>query len=197
MSAGGSRTERAPGADPIVTVRMAASEDAEPLARLRLEFRASIGTPEEEHDRFLARCTDWMSERLRPDSRWRAWIATRDERIVGTVWIGLLEKMPNPIAEPEENGYLTNFYVVPDAQGMGVGTALLEASLAWCRERQIHALVLWPTVRSRPLYERHGFGAPAALMEKVVTGDGAPWPSASTVASTAAAGSTAVEHERA
>jgi GNAT superfamily N-acetyltransferase len=119
-----------------------------------------------------------MTSRLAPGSSWRAWLAERGDELLGNVWVELIEKMPNPIAEPEENGYLTNFYVVPRAQGMGVGTALLDAALTWCRDRQVHAVILWPTRRSRPLYERHGFAPPAALMEKVVTGEGAPWPSA-------------------
>ena len=163
---------------PPFAVRMASPADARALARLRLEFRASIGEPGEDEAAFLARCTDWMETRLRADSRWRAWIAESDGVIVGTVWIGLIEKIPNPIAEPEENGYLTNFYVVPRAQAMGIGTTLLDTAIGWCRERGVHAVILWPTTRSRPLYERHGFAAPAALMEKVVTGEGAPWPSA-------------------
>ena len=159
------------------TVRMAETADAEALALLRLEFRASIGNPEEDDATFLARCTAWMTTCLVADSRWRAWIAEDGGAVVGTVWIGLIEKIPNPIAEPEENGYLTNFYVVPRAQGAGIGTALLDAALEWCRTREVHTVILWPTVRSRPLYERHGFAAPAALMEKVVMGGGAPWPS--------------------
>ena len=157
---------------------MGTVEDAARLAALRLEFRASIGAPEEDDATFLARCTEWMKARLGPGSRWHAWLAEDGSDILGNVWIELIEKMPNPIAEPEENGYLTNFYVVPHAQGSGIGTALLNAALGWCREREVHAVILWPTKRSRPLYERHGFAAPAALMEKVVTGEGAPWPSA-------------------
>ena len=157
---------------------MAIPSDASRLATLRLEVRAAIGSPEESDAEFIARCTGWMQARLGPGSNWRAWLAEREGEIVGTVWIQVIEKMPNPIAEPEENAYLTNFYVVPRAQGTGVGTALLGAALAWCREREVHAVILWPTKRSRPLYERHGFGPPAALMEKVVTGEGAPWPSA-------------------
>ena len=172
------RTRSAPGAPPSYVVRLGTPADASRLAALRLEFRATIGAPEENAASFLARCTTWMESRLSSGSAWRAWLAEEGDDVLGTVWIQLIEKMPNPIAEPEENGYLTNFYVVPRAQGMGIGTALLEAALAWCRDREVHAVILWPTKRSRPLYERHGFGPPAALMEKVVTGAGAPWPSA-------------------
>ena len=176
--ADGGRKDLARAGSPAFVVRPATPDDARALAILRLEFRASIGAQEEDDASFIQRCTGWMTSRLRPDSRWRAWLAENDGALLGTVWIGLLEKMPNPIAEPEENGYLTNFYVVPSAQGMGIGTALLEAALSWCRDREVHAVILWPTLRSRRLYERHGFGPPAALMEKVVTGEGAPWPSA-------------------
>jgi GNAT superfamily N-acetyltransferase len=158
-------------------IRAATPEDASALARLRYEFRASIGVPDEPREGFVERCVAWMTPRLMPDARWRAWVAEGPEGIVGAVWIGLIEKMPNPIAEPEEHGYLTNFYVQPTVRGTGTGTALLDSALGWCAERGVHAVMLWPTERSRALYERHGFAAPSSLMERIVTGDAAPWPS--------------------
>ena len=159
-----------------VTIRAATSADAATLARLRYEFRASLGDPDEAEAAFVDRCTAWMRTHLESGTRWRAWVAESSDDIIGAVWIGLIEKMPNPIAEPEEHGYLTSFYVRPTARGAGIGTALLDAALGWCGERGVHAVMLWPTERSRPLYERHGFAPPSALMERIVTGDAAPWP---------------------
>jgi GNAT superfamily N-acetyltransferase len=159
-------------------IRAATPGDAAALARLRFEFRASIGTPEEDEVSFLERCVAWMAPRLETDGRWKAWVAESGDGLVGAVWIGLIEKMPNPIAEPEEHGYLTNFYVRDGWRAKGVGTALLDTALGWCRERGVHAVLLWPTTRSRALYERHGFTSPAALMELIVTGEAAPWPTA-------------------
>ena len=157
-------------------MRTATPGDAAALARLRYEFRASLGAPDEEEAAFLERCIAWMTPRLEPEARWRAWVAETSHGIIGAVWIGLIEKIPNPIAEPEEHGYLTNFYVRSEVRGTGVGTALLDAAVGWCTERGVHAVMLWPTQRSRPLYERYGFAPPAALMELIVAGDGAPWP---------------------
>jgi GNAT superfamily N-acetyltransferase len=162
------------GSAPLI--RAATSADAPALARLRFEFRASIGTPEEDEAAFIARCSEWMAPRLAPDGHWKAWVAESGDGLVGGVWIGLIEKMPNPIAEPEEHGYLTNFYVREGWRASGVGTALLDTALGWCRERGVHAVLLWPTARSRSLYERHGFAPPASLMERIVTGEAAPWP---------------------
>jgi GNAT superfamily N-acetyltransferase len=86
--------------------------------------------------------------------------------VVGTIWVGLIEKLPNPTPEPEEHAYVTNVYVRPAARGAGTGSALLRAALAWCEARGVHAVVLWPTARSTPLYRRHGFDTPAALLER-------------------------------
>jgi GNAT superfamily N-acetyltransferase len=150
-------------------IRRASADDAPALARLRYEFRASLAEPSEPIDAFLPRCADWMARRLGDDDRWRAWVAERDGRIVGTIWLATLEKMPNPAPEPEEYGYITNTYVIPSARGEGVGDALIGEAVRWCEERGVHAIVLWSTARSAPLYRRHGFDDPERLLERIVT----------------------------
>lgn len=51
--------------------------------------------------------------------------------------------------------------VTAEAEGKGVGTALIEQSVAWARERGSDRLTLSALVtnsRARALYERKGFG---------------------------------------
>jgi GNAT superfamily N-acetyltransferase len=151
------------------TVREATAADAPALARLRFEFRAPLGEVVEEEATFVARCAAWMAPRLAVGETWRAWLAEEDGDVVGTIWVGLIEKLPNPTPEPEEHAYVTNVYVRPSRRGAGVGSALLRAALAWCEGRGVHAVVLWPTARSAPLYRRHGFAPPAALLELELT----------------------------
>ena len=157
------------------TVREATAADAPALARLRWEFRAPLGERTEEEAAFVARCAAWMAPRLAAagdggttgdGGAWRAWVAEDGGDVVGTIWVGLVEKLPNPTPEPEEHAYVTNVYVRPAARGAGTGSALLRAALAWCEARGVHAVVLWPTARSAPLYRRHGFAPPAALLER-------------------------------
>lgn len=150
-----------------VVVRPAAAGDVRELARLRYEFRAPRSSPLESEAAFISRCAAWMRPRLDSGDAWRAWVAeTSAGAIVGTAWVGLIEKLPNPGAEPEEHAYLTNVYVRADARGSGIGSALLDVAVAWCGERGVHAAILWPTARSMPLYRRHGFASPAALLER-------------------------------
>jgi len=149
-----------------VRVRPATPADAPALAGLRWTFRASLGTPVEGEAAFTARCAAWMAARLGDAAAWRAWVAeSPDGAIVGTAWVGLVDKIPNPTVEAEHHAYVSNVYVRPEWRG-GTGSALVAAALAWCETASVHAVVLWPTERSAALYRRHGFAEPAALLER-------------------------------
>lgn len=151
-----------------VIIRAATVSDALTLAGLRYEFRASTGPVVEDEAEFVRRCGRWMRERLREGGAWRCWIVEQDQAPAGQLWAQLIEKMPNPSTEPEYHAYLTNFYVREGARGRGLGSALLSAALEWCQARQVHAVILWPTPRSRPLYLRHGFAVRPDLLELIL-----------------------------
>jgi GNAT superfamily N-acetyltransferase len=162
-----------------VTIRPAGPADAGELARLRHDFRIAIDPAIEDEGTFLRRCLPWMEERLaHPSTGWRAWVAesgagavavvggeASTARLVGHVWVRRLDKIPNPVGEVEAHAYLTNMYVEPGLRGAGVGSRLLEAALAWCREQRIGSVVLWPTERSRTLYGRAGFRDTGDVLE--------------------------------
>jgi GNAT superfamily N-acetyltransferase len=147
-----------------MNIRAAVLEDADVLARLRWEFRTNLGQPEEMPDQFLNRCRRWMRERLH-GSGWRCWIAERGGEVVGTVWLQVIEKLPNPVAEPERHAYVSSLYVRPELRGQGTGSALLSAALEACRGLEVDAVILWPTEESRTLYARHGFAVRDDVME--------------------------------
>lgn len=151
------------------TIRLARRGDVPALARLRYEFRAGHDSPIESEADFLARCTAWMQSRLAAGRSWRCWIAEDAGRTVGTVWLQLIDKLPNPVGEAESHGYISSLYVDPAARGRGVGSRLLEACLAACRAEAVDAVLLWPTPRSRPLYERYGFAVRDDLLERRMT----------------------------
>lgn len=106
-----------------------------------------------------------MRTALGPHGRWRAWLAEREGVVVGNIWLQVIEKIPNPVVEPESHAYLSNLYVVPEARG-GVGQALLDAALAHCRAIHAHSVILWPTDGSRTLYARAGFTTPREILAR-------------------------------
>jgi ribosomal protein S18 acetylase RimI-like enzyme len=140
--------------------------DAAALAALRLAFRRDLAPlAEPEHD-FISRCESWMRERLGVPARFRAWLARADGEPCGSVWLQIIEKLPNPVAEPEWHAYVSSLFVEPRARGAGIGTALLRAALEESERRGVDAVLLRPTPESRTLYQRHGFSVRDDVMER-------------------------------
>ena len=151
-----------------VIIRQATATDAAALASSRYDFRLTLSPTCEREDIFVERCRLWMQSRLAGDGPWHCWLAEREQTIVGHLWVQLIEKIPNPTSEAERHAYVTNFYVREESRSQGIGSMLLSAALAWMRERDVHAVILWPTEESRPLYQRHGFADPDDLMELLI-----------------------------
>jgi ribosomal protein S18 acetylase RimI-like enzyme len=149
-----------------IRVRRARPAEARALALLRHEFRSGYATATETSAAFVRRCTRWMRRALGDRGRWRCWVAAArenpgrtgraQERLVGHVWVQVIDKVPNPGDEAERHAYVTNLYVRPEFRG-GTGQRLLSAAMDWCRAGRIDSVILWPTDDSRSLYARNGF----------------------------------------
>jgi len=152
-------------ATPVPRLRLAVAADAPRLAELRYELRTGIAPDVRPEAGFHERCTAWMAARLPRSDVWRCWLCEDDTgEPLGVVWLQFVEKLPNPVGEPGLHAYLTGFYVRPLARNRGVGSALLDAALAECAERGVDNVFLWPTPRSRPMYERFGFAQRGGVM---------------------------------
>ncbi len=148
----------------MTDVRRAGPADASAMAELRYAFRTELAPPAESEHGFVERATGWLADRLQRGS-WAGWLACDQEMPVGLVLVHLVEKVPNPVAEPESLGYVTSLYVLPRCRGRGVGEDLLRTAVRACREAGVDTVVLWPSERSVPLYRRHGFRRKGDVME--------------------------------
>ena len=156
------------------TIRSATVEDADQLAQLRWEFRIEFGTPaSQSRETFFEQMRDFAADVFTEESSWRAWVAEDGGRIVGCVWLQMIEKVPHPDRARWERpiGYVTNMYVEPQRRDSGLGRELLDAAIVFAREHEVDGIVLWPSERSRPFYERAGFGSEGAGVWLDVTGD--------------------------
>jgi GNAT superfamily N-acetyltransferase len=140
-------------------IRPATPGDAAELSRLRWEFRIEVGTPatrsREEFDDEM----ESFAREVLAGGRWRAWVADDGERLLGCVWLELVEKVPHPSRARHERpiAYVTNMYVEPGRRDEGLGRELLDVAVAYAREAGADGVLLWPSERSRPFYERAGF----------------------------------------
>jgi GNAT superfamily N-acetyltransferase len=149
---------------PVTEVRRAGPDDARVMATMRYAMRTELGEPVESEPAYVERTTAWLADRLELGS-WTGWLALERDQPVGLVLAHLVEKVPNPVVEPEILGYVSSLYVRPDRRGRGVGDTLLRTAVGFCRDHGVESVVLWPSPRSVPLYARHGFRRQGEVME--------------------------------
>ena len=152
----------------MMNIRLATQNDAPVLANLRYEFRSTTNCDVEKASDFLSRCEAWMRERLEQNN-WKCWIAEKNQRTVGALWLQIIEKIPNPTSEAEFHGYITNVFVHESARGQGTGSRLVDEAISFCKQKPVHIVILWPSEKSRSLYERHGFSVRPDILELLMS----------------------------
>lgn len=158
----------------VGSIREAGIDDVDELARLRWEFRLEVGTPDSlSREAFDREMRAFVVDSLREAGPWHAWVAEDEARLVGCVWLQLVDRVPHPRLRRGERqiAYVTNMYVEPDRRNGGLGRNLLDAALEFARERRVAGVVLWPSERSVPFYWRAGFGDAGAPLWLEVAGD--------------------------
>ncbi len=103
----------------------------------------------------------WWS---REHDRRLTWLALRDEQPVGMLNMLVFERMPMPGRLSSRWGYVANVFTLPAERDRGIGTQLLAACTSYADDEGFVRLVLNPTERSVPLYERAGFAPATDLM---------------------------------
>jgi GNAT superfamily N-acetyltransferase len=141
-------------------IRRADDSDLSAITRLRREW-----TQEQEGELadpgFDERLAAWF---LRESERRIVWLAEVDGRPVGMMNLAVFERMPRPGRPPSCWGYLGNAFVLSAYRDRGIGAQLIDAVLGYADGNGFVRLVLSPTCRSVPFYERAGFGPAGALM---------------------------------
>jgi GNAT superfamily N-acetyltransferase len=66
-------------------------------------------------------------------------------------------RMPKPVLSTQQWGYVSHAFVRPAYRNGGAGRLLLDAAIDEARSRGFVRLVLNPSTRSVPFYERAGF----------------------------------------
>lgn len=148
----------------VTQLRRAGRSDARVMAMMRYAFRTELAAPAESEQQFVERATAWLADRLALGS-WTGWLALEREEPVGLVLMHLVEKVPNPVVEPESLGYVSSLYVRPRCRDRGIGDVLLRTAVDFCRDHGVDTVVLWPSPLSVSLYQRHGFRRQGDVME--------------------------------
>ena len=143
-----------------VLIRRAEHADLTAITRLRQDWTHERDPDDADPD-FDERLADWF----RRESAHRLfWLAESDGYPVGMVNLVIFERMPRPGRAAGRWGYLGNAFVLAAYRNQGIGKQLLAALLSYADENGFVRVVLSPSERSIPFYQRAGFGPAGALM---------------------------------
>ena len=85
------------------------------------------------------------------------WVAAENNDVFGVVTLRRVSKDTSLSGKGGAWGYVTNVYVVGDKRNRRIGTYLLADCISCARSQGLEFLLVWPSERSRSLYERAGF----------------------------------------
>lgn len=150
---------------PGITIRHAELRDGAQLARLRWDFSTDeVQASGQSFPKFLDGFTEFLNNAL-SSNRWHIWVAERDEKIIGNIYVRVIPKVPRPGRFLAKHGYVTNTYVMPAERNSSIGSELLNQVIAWARELKLESLIVWPSEASVEFYQRHGFTQSTDVME--------------------------------
>ena len=149
----------------MASIRRAASSDGPALARLRWNFRDEEGeTPQGDFKEFLPRFLEHYWRGLDTES-WAHWVVEEDGTLLAHMAVQVHEGVPRPAVTRDRWGWLTDCYTVPAQRGKGHGAALLATIRDWSAAEGLELLLVSPSMRSVPFYERAGFGPAAEWLQ--------------------------------
>ena len=145
-----------------VECRTATPADMPQIADLRWRLRMDDAQVSDQgsYDQFIADFLRICETEWRPDEI-AHWIVVDGERLTAVMSVAIVRKLPSPENLRAHWGYISNSYVLPDARNSGVGQLLLAAVKDWAKTEDLELLVVWPSERAYPFYERAGFDRPS------------------------------------
>lgn len=144
------------------TIRNAQLSDLPALAALRCSYAAERkGLQPDTDATFTERFAEWYRDTA-PISSWR--VADTGQTLVGLVHMFTHARMPMPTYDSGGWGYVSLLYVQPEHRGNGLGARLLRTIEQEAVALGFSKLLLNPTAKAIPLYERCGYRSADSYM---------------------------------
>lgn len=139
-------------------VRLATPADLAIVLRHRRRMFEDMGFADERGIEEMLRHSAPMLERGLAGGTYHGWLVEAPEgRVVAGGGIISLEFQSHPRDPEPRRAWVVNMYTEPEHRRRGLARRLMDAMLAWCRDRGMRSLYLHASDEGRPLYESLGF----------------------------------------
>ena len=145
----------------MIGYRLATADDAEALARIRIDFLTEANSMDGAVDNdaekaaLYASNLDYFKREL--NRSFIAWLALEEGEIIGTSGASFYEYPPNKSAPTGKKAYISNMFTYPQHRGRGVATTLFALTVDEAKARGCEGVTLNATEMGRPIYKKYGF----------------------------------------
>ncbi|MHA1135681.1 MAG: GNAT family N-acetyltransferase [Candidatus Thorarchaeota archaeon] len=145
-------------------IRIATTSDSEWVLHHRIEMFKDMGESEES----LSETTKLTKEYLERDwtKDYLYFLVEDGTKVIGGCGISTF-RIPPQLSQPTGTyAYLSNMFIEPEYRGKGVGRALLDYAVDYCKSEQIGLLFLHASDKGLPLYKSAEFVSSERLMHR-------------------------------
>lgn len=142
-----------------IVIRLAGIDDIPVLlAHRRGMFRDMGHNGEEDMLQMLAAAERFIRASF-TDGTYRAWLAEVEGCVAGGGAVHLVPWIPGYADPTSCRAYVHSVFVEPEFRRRRIAQSIMEAIIAWCRERGLRSVTLHASEQGRLLYARMGFTA--------------------------------------
>jgi GNAT superfamily N-acetyltransferase len=141
-------------------IRQGTLADAETIVQQRRAMFSEMGYRDQAAlDKMCAAFRPWLEGKIQCNE-YLAWFAIDENgAIAAGLGLWLMAWPPHMIGPGAPRGNILNVYTRPESRRMGLARKLMDASLAWCLQQGVRAVILHASPDGRRLYESLGFQA--------------------------------------
>jgi GNAT superfamily N-acetyltransferase len=147
-----------------VRISQANADDVAGLARLLWLNSSDEELEQQAVEAFAVEFGQWWAAR---EDMHVAYVARLDRpEIVGMAWVALVPRVPRPGATSRMSADIQSVFVMPDARGRGIGSALVKAASEHAMTAGAHHVTVHSGRKAVPVYERLGFESSRQLLQR-------------------------------
>ena len=149
-------------------IRLATKKDYNDIANMRWQHAEEDDTVYDEHSTANIDKEDFINEViefLNNNDEYKIFVAEENERIVYSMFVYVVPKVPSPNCNSKSIAYLTKVFTLKEYRNKNIGTEVLNYIKDFLIKEKCELLFVWPSDNSINYYENNGFKSDNEIME--------------------------------
>lgn len=156
------------GKGEIMKIRLATKDDYKDIANLRWLHAKEDDAVYDEHNTININEKYFINEImvfLNNNNEYKIFVAEENGKIVCSMFICIVPKVPSPNCKSKSIAYLTKVFTLEEYRNKNIGTEVLNYIKEFLIREKCELLFVWPSDNSIKYYEKNGFKSDNEIME--------------------------------